>query len=72
MKKILSIFVLCLSVFVFGISCDTGSSAEDNSSVVSDKDDPEPENPEPEDPKPEDPDPDVPDPEAPFVPQNYD
>ena len=72
MKKILSIFVLCLSVFVFGISCDTGSSAEDNSSVVSDKDDPEPENPEPEDPEPEDPDPDDPDPEDPFIPQNYD
>ena len=62
MKKILSIFVLCLSVFVFGISCDTGSSTEDNSSVVSEEDDPNPEEPEPE----------APNPEEPFVPQNYD
>ncbi|MBQ5876990.1 MAG: hypothetical protein IIW71_04265 [Treponema sp.] len=71
MKKILSIFVLCLSVFVFGISCDTGSSTEDNSSVVSDKDDPEPENPEPEEPNPEDPNPDDPKPEEPYIPRDY-
>ena len=59
MKKILSIFVLCLSVFVFGISCDTGSS-DDSSSVV--LDDPV----DPVDPDPIDPiDPD------PVIPQNY-
>lgn len=61
MKKIISLFVLCLSVFVFGISCDTDTTTENNSSVVSGGNDPNPQEPEPEDPSPE----------APFVPQNY-
>ena len=53
-KKILSVFVLCLSVFVFGISCDTGSS--DDSSVISEEDDPvDPDSVDPIDPDPVDP-----------------